>query len=91
MRPPALLLSLLLLMPAALASGCEGTTSTTTTEHIIVEAGGTYVAFDVCQPGCLWSIWIYRETNGIPGLQRGDEVVDDTCGGAAYEPDSPPF
>lgn len=24
---------------------------------------------------------IYEESNGIDGLQRQDEVVDDTCGG----------
>jgi hypothetical protein len=30
---------------------------------------------------CLFSIWVYEETNGIPGAQRGDEVVDDTCHG----------
>lgn len=30
---------------------------------------------------CLFSIWIYYESNGIDGLQRGDSVVDDTCHG----------
>lgn len=30
---------------------------------------------------CVYSIWIYYETNGIPGLQRLDWVVDDTCHG----------
>jgi len=30
-------------------------------------------------PRFLFSIWIYMESNGIPGLQRGDQVVDDTC------------
>lgn len=25
--------------------------------------------------------WIYEEANGIPGAQRGDQDVDDTCGG----------
>lgn len=28
----------------------------------------------------MWSIWIYKESNGQPGLQRQDEIVDDTCG-----------
>jgi len=23
--------------------------------------------------------WIYQESNGIPGLQRGDSIRDDTC------------
>ena len=36
---------------------------------------------DLCQPDCLFSIWLYQESNGIPGLQRGDEVVDNTCHG----------
>lgn len=30
---------------------------------------------------CLFSVWFYYETNGIPGLQRGDEEHDDTCHG----------
>lgn len=30
---------------------------------------------------CLFSVWYYEESNDIPGLQRGDEVVDDTCHG----------
>lgn len=25
--------------------------------------------------------WVYEETNGIPGLQSADEVIDDTCHG----------
>lgn len=35
---------------------------------------------DPCQP-CMWSTWVYQESNGIDGLQRGDEVQDDTCHG----------
>lgn len=31
--------------------------------------------------GCLFSIWFYQESNGMEGLQRIDEVKDDTCGG----------
>lgn len=29
----------------------------------------------------LWYMWVYEESNGIPGLQRQDEMQDDTCGG----------
>jgi hypothetical protein len=29
----------------------------------------------------MWSTWVYEESNGIDGLQRGDEIVDDTCHG----------
>lgn len=45
------------------------------------EAGGYYVDEDCCVIGCIFSIWIYQESNGIPGLQRDDEHVDDTCHG----------
>jgi hypothetical protein len=34
----------------------------------------------VCQPQCIFSIWPYLESNEIAGLQRADEVRDDTCG-----------
>lgn len=38
---------------------------------------------------CLFSIWLYWESNGIEGLQRGDKVrQDETCGA---EPDSIPY
>jgi hypothetical protein len=40
--------------------------------------------------GCLFSVWIYQESNGIDGLQRGDEMKDDTCGGE-IEMDTLPF
>lgn len=49
---------------------------------------GRYVPFpgwdhngDGSADGCLFSIWLYYESNGIPGLQRGDWVVDDSCHG----------
>lgn len=37
-----------------------------------------YVINDICQPvvgsgECLFSLWVYEETNGQPGLQRDDE------------------
>lgn len=31
--------------------------------------------------GVFCTMWIYQESNGIAGLQRSDEVHDDTCGG----------
>lgn len=40
-----------------------------------------YVDIDPCQPECGPLIWVYQESNGVPGLQRGDEIVDDTCHG----------
>ena len=65
-------------LPAGLADHCEGF-STSVPE---AEAAPYYVDNDLCQPGCAFSIWVYEETNGIAGLQRGDEVVDDTCHGS---------
>lgn len=64
-------------VPASLAAGCDPSTS-----EAEVAQGGFYVDNDACQPECIYSIWIYQESNGIDGLQRGDEVVDDTCDGA---------
>lgn len=40
-----------------------------------------YVVNDLCQPQCLFSVWIYQETNGMEGLQRSDPLHDDTCDG----------
>ena len=36
-----------------------------------------YVDQDVCHVCGFYSWWIYEESNGIDGLQRDDEVVDD--------------
>lgn len=38
-----------------------------------------YIVYDVCQPECILSYWVYDESNGIPGLQRGDVMHNDTC------------
>ncbi|HUR70234.1 MAG TPA: hypothetical protein VM370_13400 [Candidatus Thermoplasmatota archaeon] len=35
-----------------------------------------------CDPECIGYLYVYEESNGIEGLQRQDEVHDDTCGGA---------
>ena len=29
----------------------------------------------------LFSVWVYQEANGVPGMQRSDEVCDETNGG----------
>jgi hypothetical protein len=54
--------------PAAPPPECSGT---------VTEAGGFYV--DVRDPAEL-SIWIYQESNGIAGLQRGgvSDISDDS-------------
>lgn len=40
---------------------------------------GVYVHYDA--QGYTVEFWIYAESNGIPGWQRGDENKDDTCHG----------
>lgn len=43
-----------------------------------------YVVSDDCVPhDCIFSLWIYQESNGHPGLQRGEDEVctqDGCCG-----------
>jgi hypothetical protein len=76
------MLALLLVATAARAQeNCE-------TEEADVDTGETpagryYVVNDECQPGCLFSVWIYQESNGVDGLQRGDDVCldDGSCCG----------
>jgi hypothetical protein len=61
-----------LLLPAfATASGCSNDEPYTI--GVVQPEAGFYVVNDRCQlDGCGWSVWIYQETNGIPGLQRDD-------------------
>lgn len=78
------LLSLFLFLGAGSAGHC--TTWTTSapeidTDPLDVTGVRWYFDNDLCQPECLFSMWFYQESNGIPGLQRGDEVKDDTCHG----------
>lgn len=84
--PFALAAVLLALAAPSHAWGCQTTTSNPevdTYEWSGVHAGPRfYVDNDPCPVECLWSIWVYQESNGIDGLQRGDEMVDNTCGGA---------
>lgn len=79
-------LALLMLAPLALAEECV---PTTTTGAIAV---GDYYVYDACADmtgeGTMecgwwgpWVVWIYEESNGIAGLQRADELRDDTCHG----------
>lgn len=75
MRPVFALLGVFAVASAMATHDCVPTTSAPE-----IDVAGFYVDNDLCQP-CMWSIWVYQESNGIEGLQRGDEVVDDTCGG----------
>jgi hypothetical protein len=71
----------------ALPASAGACTMTTSSPELVLP-GGIYVDNDACQPECLFSAWIYQESNGIDGLQRGDEDVDDTCGGTAGDSDT---
>jgi hypothetical protein len=82
----ALVLALALAMPAA-AQECTPTTSAATLTVHAIGGIGYYVVEDpgwlTCEfgiPEC-GSIWVYEEANGIAGVQRADDVHDDTCTG----------
>lgn len=78
-----------LALSSAGASHCVTySTSTTSGEMLLIplpfspfsaEAG--WIVIDVCQVRCRYSAAIYYDTNGIEGLQRWDNWVDDTCHG----------
>lgn len=75
----ALALVLTLTLPAT--AGHCATWSTFEPEYDVL---GAYYIHDDCPEAChmaFFSIWIYEESNGIQGLQRGDEMVDTTCHG----------
>ena len=81
------LMTLLTLSALAVAVPVSAATCATTTSNPEVHQGALYVDNDLCQPGCVLSIWIYEESNSIPGLQRQDSGRDDTCGGK-IDPDA---
>ena len=67
--------------PAA-ASHCESYTTTEPEVDTGLAPGMPrhYVDQDTfCLDLC--SYWVYEEANGLDGLQRADEMVDDTCHG----------
>ena len=75
------LATLALVVPVgALASACIPSSSSTTTSAT-VNGRTIYYVDDNCGGNCLFSTWVYAETNGWPGLQRHDSMHDDTCGG----------
>lgn len=81
------LVALLVALAVAMPGGAEHCTTWSTSEpevDISAVSDVTYIAYvdnDLCQPECIFSVWLYCESNGIEGLQRGDEVRDDTCHG----------
>ena len=70
-----LLAALGVAIPAGLAQNCRPSTSDA------IPMGELYLVNDVCDEDCLVSFYVYEETNGADGLQRGDDIVDDTCAG----------
>ncbi len=54
-----------------------------TTSTPAAAVGNHYVVIDSCPPNC-GSVYLYKETNNLPGLQRGDLVKSDVaaCAGA---------
>ena len=86
MYRPLLLAATATLILLAGTTGAEHCTTWSTSQPEIdtvqfLGANGYYIDNDLCQPQCAFSVWFYLEANGIEGLQRGDEVVDDTCYG----------
>ena len=75
-----ILLGILVAVALAAPVGAEHCTSYTTSWPEVTY-DPYYVDHDICQPDCFNAINVYEETNGIAGLQRGDEMVDDTCHG----------
>ena len=64
-----------LMAPVANAEACSNTDPNA--KQYDTPFGTYYVVVDDCpnvETGCLFSVWIYEESNNIPGLQRGDEV-----------------
>lgn len=97
MRAPPVALTLALALALALPATAQHCASWDTMNAITVDK--YYVIEDCwlapfigahgpwCQnDGPFMGLWIYEESNGIPGLQRGDEWHDGTCHGM-IEPD----
>lgn len=52
-------------------------------------AGRYYVDNEACQPDCLFSIWVYQESNGQDGLQRCEDWDHESgCGYGNCNPDA---
>ena len=93
MRSIPMMLAAAMMIPMLLAgaSACEMTTSDPKLDTGATPAGRDYEVDTFGCPDCILALFVYEESNGIDGLQRGDELVDDTCGGTAALPDAPIF
>lgn len=71
-------------MRAGAIHECVPTTSAPELDASVQGIGQYYVNLDCPPASCEepLSVWVYEEANGIEGLQRSDEVWDDTCHGA---------
>ena len=79
-----LILALSVAVAIALPVGAEHCETWTTSEPVSdLSFFGLpyYLDHDLCQDYMICPTWVYEETNGITGLQRGDDIVDDTCHG----------
>lgn len=95
MRIVVFLVAFLALMNSAQGDACALTTSQTDadTGPVTGPAGVRYYLVDDCFiSSCSppfsnvhvdGTFYIYEESNGVDGLQRADEVADDTCSGRA--------
>lgn len=72
----AILISLMIPFAAA-GDDYQCETSETDVDTGDTPAGRYYVVNDDCQPHCLFSVWVYQESNGQDGLQRGDQTMED--------------
>lgn len=76
MRTLLVLATLGLFVPLASAEECSNTDPNATPYDTAL--GRFYVTNDDCnlEEGCGFSLWIYAESNNIPGLQRADEFYN---------------
>lgn len=65
-------------MQASTTSRPHGALVLTADRYSFVE--DTFYVNSIGEP-YLFSLWIYEESNGLPGLQRGDPVCDSTPAG----------
>jgi hypothetical protein len=81
MRASLLLLAALSLVLGNAVANCGDTSHPEVTVDTLVV--GTYYLDVDCGPNNCGpvSVWIYQESNGKEGLQRDDEIVNDSCGG----------
>lgn len=88
----ALFLAVLVTASAGHPPACEPSTKPVIlgTDHQVITIPGSaagqddyYVYNESCQldgqRACLFSVWVFRESNGIPGLQQERDVFEPPC------------